>query len=198
MTIERDISNPSGETLANNNEMKVLSAADEIMRRKDKKIKMMQILDRGVIGDRLSVDVPKHLYPEWVPNDDGEIFRMQAMGFRFPDSSEYSKRGLHTDGTSKVIVGDVVLMVCDREDKEIIDEIRDERFRKLHGKPGDNSQGEELGYKAQVRKADRDNYIGTLEESSTREARKAEIEAALIQSNSPAASPVIDPSNTIR
>lgn len=195
MSIERDIQTPSGDTLTLNQEERLLSRADELRKRQNKKVKMMQILDRGIVGDRLKVDIPNNLHPEWVPNDPMEIHRMQTVGFRFPSEEEYKNRGLHNQGDGKVIVGDVVLMVCDREDKEIIDEIRAEQFEKMNGRPGEAKvQAEEKNFKSQLRHADRDNYIGTMEESDVKLSRKAEIEAALVAANTPAASPVTDPS----
>jgi hypothetical protein len=95
------------------------------------KSKLAAILDRGIVQDRLSVELPDDTHGEWVRNDPLEISRLQTLGFTVDDKYA-SKRAIHSDGTSGSIVGDVIHMICPKEVKELIDEIRVERMVKEH------------------------------------------------------------------
>lgn len=97
------------------------------------KAKLAAILDRGIVEDRLTVDLPSHLHGEWVRNDPLEIKRLETLGFTI-DREYANKRSIHTDGSDSAIVGDVIHMICPREIKEVIDEIRHEQVIKQHAK----------------------------------------------------------------
>lgn len=100
--------------------------------RASKKARLASVLDRGMVGDRLSVDLPKDVYGEWVPNDKVEIHRYEALGFEV-DKKYASSRSLHSDGAEGTsIVGDVIFMTCDMETKEIIEEIKKENYDKVN------------------------------------------------------------------
>lgn len=170
MSTERDVETPSGATQA-------LSNAERQKQRQQRKARYAQILERGVVGDRLHVDLPPDVYGEWVTNDLQEIYRKQALGFVI-DTEYAKKRALHTNGTDQAIVGDVIFMTLPREDKEILDEIRQEQFDRINGKPGDRrSLKEEREYTQQVLKEG--GHLGVIAESDTRQVRKDELEAAL-------------------
>lgn len=123
------------------------SASDKITEaetREQKKARRAQIFARGVLGDRLHVDLPPELYGEWVFNDKTQVHTKEALGFRI--DTEYARsRALHDKGDSASYVGDVVFMVCDREDKEIIDELRRERYAQVHN-PRSGKQKEERDF----------------------------------------------------
>lgn len=178
MSEERSVTNvKTGETLT----MSEATSKDpaEIQRlRADRKAKIARILERGQVVDRLTVEnLPQHLHGEWVPNDPQDILRMKMLGFDI--DTEYStKRALHNEGDGKSIIGDCVFMVCSREDREIMQEIRREQFEKRNGKPGTTvkRQAEESDFQKQNQSLG----IGpTVEESVTRSVRKDEIESAL-------------------
>lgn len=95
------------------------------------KAKLAAILDRGIVQDRLTVELPDDVHGEWVRNDPLEIRRLETLGFRVDD--EYAKkRAIHSDGSSSAIVGDVIHMICPKEVKEVIDEIRVDRMIREH------------------------------------------------------------------
>jgi len=110
--------------------------------------KLASILDRGIVQDRLLVELPEDLHGEWVRNDPLEIRRLETLGFRI--DNEYAvKRAIHSDGTSSAIVGDVIHMICPKEVKDVISEIRIERMVREHagkrtGKSNVNKEEREL------------------------------------------------------
>lgn len=94
---------------------------------------LASILDRGIIEDRLHVDLPSDVYGEWVRRDPLEVARMKALGFQI-DNKYASQRAIHEDGTDANIVGDVIFMTCDMLRHEIIEEIRHEQKLAVHMK----------------------------------------------------------------
>lgn len=99
--------------------------------REQRKARRAAVLERGVINDILDVpNLPKDKYHgEWVRADPMQVRAMQALGF-WIDTEYATKRVTHSDGTSGNRVGDVIFMVTDRENKELIDEIRDEQRKR--------------------------------------------------------------------
>jgi len=94
------------------------------------KARMLTLLDRGVTNDRLLVPLPSDTYGEWVPNNPSDVARFESMGFKIDDT--YAKsHAIH--GSNRV--ADIIFMTCPMYVKEAINEIRAERFEKLHGKP---------------------------------------------------------------
>lgn len=99
-----------------------------------------QMLDRGLVYDRMSVQLPPDLHGEWVRNDAAAINRLATLGFR--DGSDYVRdKALHSDGTGKVIVADVVFMVIDKIKKEAYDEAISELGARRRG---DNREEKEF------------------------------------------------------
>lgn len=153
------------------------------MTREEKRARVVRVLERGIVADRTTVEnLPPHLHGEWVERDPLAIERKRALGF-WIDKEYAPKRALHSDGTDSSIVGDTVYMVCLKEDKEIIDEVRYEQYIRMHGTNaqkkmmGFNVDGvkEEKEFKAQAENAD----IPIIEESKFTTARKDELVAAL-------------------
>lgn len=141
--------------------------------RATKKARLAKVLDRGLSADRLSVPLPSHLHGEWVPNDQTAIYEKEALGFQI-DSEYAPKRALHSKGGQNMsIVGDCIFMVCSKENKELIDEIRHEQYLKLNRKG--KVQKEEKDFNTQA------SNIGLepISEGSINEARKAELEEVL-------------------
>lgn len=103
--------------------------------------RVARVLDRGIVADRLSVDLPGDLYGEWVPRDQLEVERKAALGF-WIDTEFAKERALHTTGDGAAVIGDCVFMVCTKQTKALIDADRRRRFDDLHGKKkkGENKQ----------------------------------------------------------
>jgi hypothetical protein len=146
--------------------------------RAERKARFARVLERGIVADRLQVELPPTLWGEWVPRDKSSIFERETLGFRV-DTEYAPKRALHDQGTGESIVGDCVFMVQDIEDHNLLEEIRKEAFEAANGKPGRAArlQGEEKEFGALSR------TIGmpTIEESVAKTARKEELQAALQQ-----------------
>lgn len=145
MSIERDIINT---TNVSDSELKERFEKD--LKRKELKSRLVTVLDRGLTGDRLHVELPPDVYGEWVPNDKMEIYRMQSMGYSI-DKIYASKRALHSDGTEGTsIVADAIFMTCPMENKELIDEIKIEQYNTANS-PRGGKQKEELDFMAEAR-----------------------------------------------
>jgi hypothetical protein len=140
--------------------------------REQRKARIAKVLDRGLSHDRLAVPLPDNLYGEWVSNDQVSIFEKEALGFKI-DTEYAPKRALHSKGDGKSIVGDCVFMICNKEDKQLIDEIRNEQYLRINRKASE--QKEEKDFNQVTRKLG----LETLTESTVNEARKAELETAL-------------------
>lgn len=113
--------------------LKMSEARIKAAERGELKAKLAQILDRGIIQDRLQVALPPDLYGEWVRNDPLEIMRMKGLGFQIDDKYA-TDRSIHSDGTSANVVGDVIFMTCDMLRHEVIEEIRHEQKLAVHMK----------------------------------------------------------------
>lgn len=115
---------------------------------KDVEARVVSILDRGILHDRLKVDLPPGIHGEWVRNDPLEIDRLQAIGFR--DGTPFvDSRILHHDG-QRGAVGDVTYMVCPQQVYDAIERARHEKLLRDNGRPGDigRKTKEELEYEA--------------------------------------------------
>lgn len=147
--------------------------------RQERKAKLARILERGIVHDRLHVELPPDLHGEWIRKDPLEIKRMQTLGF-WMDTEYAPKRALHSDGTGAAGVGDVVYMLCERERKEIIDELRHDQLIKMNGKPGDvNAKSkEELEFEANNKRETGGEIQGVFE-SKTHSARARDVADAL-------------------
>lgn len=136
--------------------------------RSEKKARLARILDRGIINDRITIDLPSDLYGEWVRNDQLEIQRMQVLGFQV-DHEYAPKSAIHNDGSGAAILGDVIFMTCDRETKEIIDEIRAEQYYAMNRKGREEDE-----YQTSADSLRPAHIIPTVE-SQERAARKQDI-----------------------
>lgn len=132
-------------------------------------------LERGVIHDRLHVDLPPHLHGEWVRRDNFEVEKMKALGF-WVDTEYSAKRSLHGDGTKTGQVADVIFMCCSKEDKQLLDEVKHERFVATHAKRGSNTAKEENDY---VKLMKQHGDIIPAVESKTRDLRAGDVAATI-------------------
>ena len=158
-----------------------ISEEDRIKQKKDRadiKARLAVVLERGIVNDRLFVALPPDVHGEWVPNNKEEIYRMEAMGFKI-DLEYAKKRALHNDGTDASIVGDVIHMTCPRVVKEVIDEIRKEKFDAMHN-PKKGKQKEEREFIESATAGLKDSHMHIDEEgSSVSSASREQILAAL-------------------
>lgn len=188
MPIEREGVTPTGivavpaeDRRENEIEVEVLDPVTKERLRIDKiKSSMINLLDRGIVNERLNVKdlIPSHLYAEWIPNYPEKIQEAIALGFE--DGSEYAaKRSLHHDGT-KTAIADVVLMVQPMELHEHALMLRSNRFNEMNNpvsSEGGKRQLEEKNYvgsvnredpsKRYVRSVDNSNVTVTREELDT-------------------------------
>jgi hypothetical protein len=155
------------------------------MTREQKKALRARVLERGIVVDRTTVELPPHLHGEWVHRDQIEIDRKRALGFWIDGEGgrdQYCKiqRSLHSDGTKVPMVGDVIFMITTKENKEMIDEINQDNFQRMHGKPGETAvktQKEERDYRNLVEMSHTPTPV--IEESKAREVQRAELETIL-------------------
>ena len=145
-------------------------ALDKNRSREELKAIMVEILDRGLVQDRLYVPLKDGLHGEWVPNYSNDINEKKLLGFEIADSTVHVANAIEQISTdskgTEIIAGDTVYMVCSSTRKEVLDEIRHERFIAMHGKKGDKSQAEEKEFEAQ-NKGLKKHGIGTINESTT-------------------------------
>lgn len=145
--------------------------------RKERKALLITALERGIVSDRMNVKLPDNLYGQWCRADPFEIDRLKSLGFRI--DTEYAPQvALHSDGTSSAKVADTIHMICDREIKDIIDEIKHEQFLEAHAKPGQSRSKEEKDYEANVQNLG--DIVPTIE-SKHRDALKTDVANALRQ-----------------
>lgn len=176
MSVEREVTDlQSGQTMSLREALE--KDPEEYKRlREQRKARFSRVLERGMIGDRLQVDLPPHLWGEWVPQDKQSVHEKELLGFRI-DTEYATKRALHDQGDGSSVVGDCVFMVQDIEDHNLLEEIRRENFEAANGRPGQTVrlQGEEKEFVASSRTLG----LPTIDESAAKVARKGELENAV-------------------
>ena len=85
--------------------------------------KLITILHRGQYSDALRVEVPDDLHQEWAHNDEMSIDNMRTMGF-WVDKTYAQKRAVSSDGPDKGVFMDVISMCTTKENKRLIDKVR--------------------------------------------------------------------------
>ena len=137
MGAEREVIKVPAAAIANRG----VSIQDELMKMEphERVARLVSVMDRGMTGERLKVDLPNDIYGEWVPNDKMEIYRMESMGFRVDE--EYAmKNALHNDGTGKPIIGDVIFMTTPKLIREAQVEATRRKYIETHGDPKDKKR----------------------------------------------------------
>ena len=138
--------------------------------------RLSRVLERGIIVDRTTVDLPKGMYGEWVCDDDADIVRMQLMGFEI-DNKYAVKRSSHADGTGETAkIGDIIFMTCPQRVKDTIEKVRKRIYDRANPKKG--SQKEERDF-AQSMGSIKEAKLPVTDESSQSSVGEAEIIAAL-------------------
>lgn len=177
MAEERKVVTPTGaeRVLSAEDIKKAKEAAEKI--RAEKKARFARILERGYLVDRLTANLPPELHGEWVPQD--QVDRWLAMGF--VNGAEFvDKRALHGAADGFAHIGDVVFVVLPKEDKEIMEEVRQEMYIATHGSPAQKAaqkQKEEKDFESRVHGDLRE--IGVVEEGSAKAARREELREAV-------------------
>jgi len=150
-----------------------MAANKDEMTLAEKKAVIARVLERGIIIDRATVDLPPGLYGEWVSEDPTEISRMQLLGFEL-DSKYAVDRATNADGTGVAKIGDVVYMVAPIEVKEIIDAVRAEMYARANP-TSTSKQKEEADFARQADKAG----LPVIDEGNVDSAREDAIRSAL-------------------
>lgn len=166
------------EMSAEEREGRARMAAFYALPEKERFAKVATILDRGVIFERLKVDLPDDLYGEWCRNDPLEIDRMRTLGF-WVDDRYATKRALHSDGTSSNIVGDVIHVITTRQNKDMIDKVKAEQAR-IAQNPRRAPEESDSAYGSIARP---DPVIPMFSTSSQQVVSAADVKAALGRAN---------------
>jgi hypothetical protein len=173
MPEQREVVTLSGErrVITDADKKKAADVAAKLTRA-EKKARFVRVLERGFTIDRLTVELPDHLYGEWVPQD--QIERWQTLGFE--DGTEYAaKRGLHDKGR----IADCVFMVQPREDHELYEEVRRELFIQQHGSPDEKRRLQQKEEKEFANLVETQAGLPVVDESVEHEARRSEIKEAI-------------------
>lgn len=113
------------------------------------KTRLAQVYERGLIVDRLHVDLPDHLHGEWVSRDVGEIARMELLGFQV-DTEYATKRKLNDKADGSAIIGDVVFMIQPKWMKEVHDEKRRQMYFDTHLKKKQKEESDFITSQASI------------------------------------------------
>lgn len=178
---------PMNETLDNKEiSDKVDSAVvKDALSRAERKARMARVLERGMTGERLQVELPPELHGEWAPIRLIDYYR--SLGYTI-DTEHARNRSLHArpelGGVECAVVGDAVYMTQPMEDYEIYEELRMERFVKMNAKP--DAEGERVKQLEERAFAQNLNSltegrvsVPVIDSSKARDARKNEIQSAM-------------------
>lgn len=111
-----------------------VAAWGEKMKADYKKHRLARVLDRGFTIDRLTVDLPPHLWGEWIPNTPHDRARASLLGFT-EDKDFAINRSLHDGGDGSATVGDVTFMVQPMWKHEALLEEKARIYYETHLKP---------------------------------------------------------------
>lgn len=129
--------------------------------------RFVDIADRGLVNLRLNVPLPPDVHGEWVPYDPASIAEYRIKGFEVDDKYA-TQYGLHSDGSGKPIIGDVIFMTCPKRIKEAHDAAARIRFERTHGRS--HNLPEETQFEETVKKMGLDTkFKGTDINTSSQE-----------------------------
>jgi len=137
--------------------------------------RVTRVLERGIIVDLTTVDLPTGVYGEWVSDEAAQISRMQLLGFEV-DTKYATDRSTNSDGVGVAKIGDVVFMTCPQRTKDVINKVRARIYERANPKAG--SQKEEKDFK-QLMGSVKEANLPVLDESVQSSVNEAEIIAAL-------------------
>lgn len=146
MSIEREVQTPDGiNTTLTEEDLAKIALEEEKL---DFQKRAASILSRSQIQDALNVPVPEGVHLEWIPKDPMSLTEAQMKGFEF--DTEYAlSSALHKDGSGRNMHGDCYAMIMPKWKKEMLDEAKQQRFERVHGKKGQSKKlAEETNYLA--------------------------------------------------
>lgn len=100
--------------------------------RKEYEARITSVLSRGILTDKLKVELPNDMHGEWVYNDATAITNKKLIGFDI-DETYAPKNALHTDASGKPIIGDTIFMTIPRWKFEIFEKARQKKYDEHHG-----------------------------------------------------------------
>ncbi len=106
--------------------------------------KLVEVLSRDLLSDRLNVPLPEDMHGEWVLNDPVNINSKKLIGFEI-DTKYAVKDALHSDGSGQPIVGDTIFMVIPKWKHNIFKKVQKKRYDEHHGvRTGKSSEEKEF------------------------------------------------------
>lgn len=167
MSVERTVTNVTKDGTST----AVANAEVRAESRNERKARLAQVLDRGIVMDRLAVDLPPDIVGHWCRNDPLDIDRAKTLGYTI-DNTYAPRRSIHNDGSNSGIVGDVIHMVTSRENYELIEEIRMDQFKRLNDK---KDSREDKDFAEQTNRTVGNAGVHAIAESKTHSVNAAEI-----------------------
>ena len=141
--------------------------------------KLTRVLERGIIIDATTVDLPPGVYGEWVSDEAAEISRMQILGFEI-DTKYAVDRSMNAEGEDGIArIGDVIFMTCPQRVRDMTEKVRKQLYDRANPKAG--SQREEQEFKSSMKAG---TSIPVIDESVASQVDEAGILAALEASKS--------------
>lgn len=168
LEITDDMSEEEKEGRRKINEFRSLPIEEQVARR-------ATTLDRGILHDRLKVELPEELHGEWCRNDPLEINRMRSLGF-WVDDRYATKRSIHSDGSSANVVGDAIHMCTTKDNKKLIDAVQMEQSRRAQGLSKVEREEEEFAHNTA---RDTGEIIPTFSDSRARTVTAADVRKAV-------------------
>lgn len=129
---------------------------------KEFKARMARVYERGIIVDRLHVDLPPTVHGEWVSRDQAEIARMELLGFHIDDKYAVNRK-LNDSGDGSAIVGDVVHMIQPKWMHEILEQRRMDVYRDTHMKKQQKEEKDFVAQQASIGESDNTKVASTAE-----------------------------------
>lgn len=97
------------------------------------KARIAEILSMGLVTDMIRVkDAKPDRRYAWIRENEGDIQKFQLLGYEIETAAG---KGEHQTGDDRRRVGDVILMSCNRERYELIEEVRSEQKKKRLNSP---------------------------------------------------------------
>lgn len=144
MSIEREVQNADGiNTVLTVEDLQKIALEEEKL---EFRKRAASILSRSQVQDALNVTMPVDMHGEWVPKDQMSVTEAQMKGFVF-DTEFATGSNIHKDGSGRNTFGDCYFMVMPSWKKEILDDEKQLRFERVHGKKGQSKKlAEETNY----------------------------------------------------
>lgn len=97
--------------------------------------KMTQVLNRGILNDRLADIVkkatPKGRHGKPVRDREEDIIRYQNLGYTFDVNPDV--KGMHGTADGRIRIGDLVIMTISEEDYQVLQQVNKNRVKRFTG-----------------------------------------------------------------